>query len=329
MNEHGRRLRKLVSELVGLERCGRESHSLVLDLALLLRKMAEGDEQFVIRKRNQEVTGLEGGVALGAWAASSCAEDQVRTARFIRGAVLAVKNRLVQRPGQPIHLLEAGCGPLATLAAPLAAYFDANQLQLTLVDIHEESVHCAGRVMDGLGLSDRVRELRSCDVSELLLEDEVDVILTETMWAGLFREPQVAITRHLVRQHPGATLVPREIRIELALLNASLEMSAFPPEPKDRRLLGPVFVLNRESACAEERDGFLEAVRLKVPSPDEAGRELFLTTTVEVAEGEVFADYESQVTIPLPMREEVRPGESWSFRYRLGAQPGPEWRREV
>lgn len=78
-----------------------------------------------------------------------CLEDGCRTPAFIRGIVLAVRAALARRGDnrRPIHLLEAGCGPLATLAIPVMTQFDPGDLQVTLIDLHQASIDCAVKLI--------------------------------------------------------------------------------------------------------------------------------------------------------------------------------------
>jgi len=73
------------------------------------------------------------------------------------------------------------------------------------------------------------------------------------MQACLESEPQVAVTRHLLKQAPQAILVPEEVRVDLALVDPSREfdMTALEqkraPTQRERIPVGSVFVVNRET----------------------------------------------------------------------------------
>ena len=66
------------------------------------------------------------------------------------------------------------------------------------------------------------------DAMEVELQEAPDIVLTETMNQALYAEPQVQISRALMRQFPDAMLLPQEIRVELALVNSQAELSQFP-----------------------------------------------------------------------------------------------------
>ena len=77
---------------------------------------------------------------------------------------------------------------------------------------------------------------------------------------ALSGEPQVAITRALLRRHEDAFLIPQSIRIDLALLDLKTEYAYLPPRVCDRINLGPVFELSRRTAnTLVEKNGILPA----------------------------------------------------------------------
>lgn len=267
-------------------------------------------------------------MAIDPWRASLSSDDRGRTAAFIRGCVRAVESILATRPERPVHLIEAGCGPLATLSTPLMTRFGPEQLQVTLIDFHQESIDSARHVVGELGFSDRLLSTICGDLMAMDFADTVDVVVLETMYAALFREPQVALTRCLVRTLPSAIFVPESVSVDLQLLDLRLESTAIPPTPRRRQMLGRVFQLDRSTALNIEADnGCLPAATINLPKTVEKGQGLFLTTTVTVFDDVAVSDYDAEITAPVGIHNAQLDwlGRELKFRYRISESPGLEW----
>ncbi len=300
----------------------------VMHYGLFLRNILNSQRADFMRQRNINApTKTAAGDALNAWHAAACMEDRTRTAAFVRGSIRAVERALEQSSRRPLHLVEAGCGPMGTLALPLLAHFDSQELEISLIDLHEESIDCIRSMLDHFDFLSRVRQLECGDACAIEIESPVDVILTETMNAALSQEPQVAISQALIRQHPTAMLVPQSIRVDCVLLNFAAETSHFPPQPGERQGLGTVFELNCTSALElKENAGQLPAARINLPSDIKNGFSPWLTTTVQVFEDSQISDYETQITSPVPLSTQsgqpLAAGTALAFAYQLGHTPG-------
>lgn len=71
--------------------------------------------------------------------------DFKRTAAFLLGLESAIRAALSGFDERPVHVLYAGCGPLAPLAICLMPRFPPAEVQFTLVDVHDASIDCARR----------------------------------------------------------------------------------------------------------------------------------------------------------------------------------------
>lgn len=315
---------------------GRDLQSLggtILHYGVFLRKILNAGRAGFMRQRDiHSPTTVASGAAIAPWHAAACMEDRTRTAVFIRGAIRAVAHVLDTCPVRPLHLVEAGCGPLGTLVLPLLARFSEDELVVSLIDLHQESIACMETMLDHFGFLPRTRQLICGDATTASLASEVHIILTETMNTALGEEPQVEITRALVRQHRDAFLIPQSIGVRLALLDLATELSHFPPQVCNRTDLGPVFELNRETAATlVEENGMLPAASIRLPGQMAPGFVPCVTTGIQVFEEIRTGDYETQITHPVPLQQdgmpELPPGSGIRFSYRLGPAPGLTWQR--
>ena len=287
--------------------------------------------------RQKDITHREtrtaSGLAVSPTMAIMCIDDYVRTIQFIRGthaAIVAIRKRI---SGRPVRILYAGCGPYATLAVPLMTIFSPNEATFSILDVHPESIASAKSIVDTLGFADSVAGFATADAGSYKVGTDwpPDIILMEIMNVCLKSEPQVAVTRHLLRQAPQAILVPEEIRVDLTLVNPSRE---FDPDcleqeraanSRDRIPVASVFVVNRETVhswgdqCSER----LPASAVQMPAFPEHRYEPMLFTVIRIYEDHVLKDYDSGLTCPRPLSIEgaIKPGDTIRFHYELGSHP--------
>jgi quercetin dioxygenase-like cupin family protein len=282
---------------------------------------------------------LPQGWAVSPTQAAMCARDYRRTHAFALGLSSAVAEAGAGLE-RPVRVLYAGCGPWALLALPVMAAAPASAVRFTLLDVHQENVDSVAALVASLDLTDRVEAIARADAAAWVIPDgqAPDVILIEAMNVALEKEPQVAITRHLVAQAPGAILVPRAVRVDARLVDPSRERTRVtaegesdPPEP-DRVEMGTVFELSRETAAAwqDVEAGSLPAGRVRMPPAPDPRRVPRLFTRIETFGGERLDAYDSWLTAPRPFPGGLlpRPGSVVTFRYELGASPrlaAAEW----
>jgi hypothetical protein len=265
--------------------------------------------------------------------AAMCADDFVRTIAFIRGthaAILDLRKRFTDRP---VRVLYVGCGPYATIAAPLMSVLSSTEATFTLIDVHPESIRSAKAIIDTLGFADSVSSFETLDAASyrVSLDEPPDLILLEIMQACLESEPQVAITRHLLMQAPHAILVPEEICIDLTLVDPSCEfdLDGFEqnrdPLQRDRIPVASVFVVNRETVTSwgSNCKNRIPASIVRIPPSLEQRYQPMLFTVIRVYKGHILKDYDSGLTCPRPPSVEgtFRPGETIHFYYELGDHP--------
>lgn len=276
------------------------------------------------------------GLAVSPASALLCVQDVARTVGFLRGIDLAIQDARAAHPGRPVRVLYAGCGPLATLGAPLMAVHGPEAVQFTLVEIHPASARSARSVIASLGLSGALADLVVGDIADLRLDPAAlpDVIVMEVMYTTLEGEPQVELTRRLVGQAPDARFVPASITVDLRLIDGARELPGDPRPPRHVRL-GDVFVVDKEAVAewAGITDGVLPGARLRLPRAIDPELTPMLCTAIETWGGLTLGDSESTLTAPRRLAVEAPPGSALTFAYETGAFPGlrvdvapPGWR---
>ncbi len=174
-------------------------------------------------------TFLSQGVALNPRAAAYCIKDYQRSVAFIRGAYAAIKV-LRQRAGSArrTKILYAGCGPFATLLLPLLHLFKPDELNVHLLDIHQQSLDSVSNLINSLGLSEYEIKLVQADACTYQTPDSFDLIIVETMQKALEQEPQLAVTANLAHQlATNGLFIPEEISVELCLAHLEDEKEAY------------------------------------------------------------------------------------------------------
>lgn len=276
---------------------------------------------------------LANGLAISPALAAMCLRELFRTPAFIRGLHEAIRDSI--RPGQPVRVLYAGCGPYALLALPLMTIFTREQVTFTLLDIHQECLDKAMALIDLFGLSDRVEESLCVDATLYRIAEDrkPDVIVSETMAVCLRNEPQVSIARNLLTQSPEAILVPQSVSVELCMMHWASEhimmpsdyVGKFPPPRRDRIGLGNIFELDAANIRSWEgmANDRLPAGSATIPVLPDNHYAPALLTTIAVYGKNFLRDYDCSLTMPqhLPGRPVFSGGENLQFSYVLGTYP--------
>lgn len=344
-------------------RTARMAHLRQITDELLLQNNPEKLEQAVLRLHSlfSALTGIDdfedfgmsrdtllsNGLAVSPKAAGGCSLDAARTSKFLRGIYAALLEAQKRFPNGPIEILYAGCGPFATLAIPLTTRFTAQQIQLTLVDIHPRAVEFAERTFLAFGLSEYVRDYIQGDAASYVHRGALHMVITETMQKALSKEPQVAITLNLVPQLcRGGILIPEKVAVDVFLCDLRKEFSVSAAgsnerssssgalEPDRVRIkIGRAFELTAEKAFELARmrgqndfcvDPRLPSAVIDVPAKVDAEFDFILSTTITVFESVVLGEYESGLTHPVRLSDfsGAKCGCRVEFAYSLGVDPG-------
>lgn len=172
-----------------------------------------------IQQQSKIETIINGGIALSSVDAASCLDDPLRTVRFIKGAYLAIKELFTRFPGQKINILYAGCGPYAALLLPALPFVNKEHIRITLIDINISSIQSVKELLAILDLQDYVHDIVLANAVTYKHPEAqpLHLVISETMFHALIREPQVAITANLAPQIiKNGILLPKEIKLDLA-----------------------------------------------------------------------------------------------------------------
>jgi hypothetical protein len=271
-----------------------------------------------------EDTFLANGVAINSRAAAHCVTDYRRTVVFLRGVFAALTQAVQQFSDVPVKVLYAGCGPYATLLLPLLGRFDADRLDITLLDYHQQSLDGVARLIEFFEYGDYRIKLLQADACDYQSSQPLHLIIAETMQKSLEQEPQFAITANLAPQlSPGGTFIPHKIEVELCL--ASREGGRVP--------LATVLTLTSDGAETLDKTALqnkltgkreLSPVLAEIPLTQATdGFDALFFTRIQVFSEHWLADHEAEITLPSRCTElsPVKAGERWAVSYQLGNYP--------
>ncbi len=257
---------------------------------------------------------LPHGKAISPLGAIRCIGEYRRTAVFLQAMAAALREARRRFPGETIHIVEAGCGPLAPLALPFALRSTPSEVQFTLLDYHPVALDAARRVVAALGLQDSIRAYVAADATAYRFPeaDRPHVIACEVLLRALKREPQVAATVNLAPQlRPGGLFVPERIDVEAAWFDSRRHLQAtMDAQPKGGeadsdsergiRRIGPVFSLEAATASVLPRldTDLFRAESICVPAQRNEVARLHLLTSLRVFGEHRLVDFESSLNLP-------------------------------
>lgn len=159
-------------------------------------------------------TFLNSGVAISPLDAAICTNEYMRTVKYLRGVYEALNDLLEKFKGEKLHILYAGCGPYGTLIIPLLHLFDSKDIEITFLDIHTTSLKSIKSILKALHLEQFACEYVKDDATKYKVSKQTHVMITETMKAAFFEEPQVAISLNLLPQLcEGGEFIPNRVLI--------------------------------------------------------------------------------------------------------------------
>ena len=269
-----------------------------------------------VQKDNE--TKVSGGIALSSYDAALCLDDYIRTARFLKGTFAAIQQTIQNEALSPVHILYAGCGPLGTLLLPLLPLFEANQLDCILLDINAASLESVQKLLNAFGLKNyRIKTIETDATTYRKPADwPLHILVTETMFKALTREPQVSVTINLAQQlEPKGILIPKSIDIDMVYTSFGYEpylrnephvfdrdrieaMTLYP----DRQVKDRLFSINKELDFLKQLDpntGDFRFTIHEIPVTFERWPDICVFTQIHIFGEQNLETAESYITNPV------------------------------
>ena len=271
------------------------------------------------------------GMALGLSHAAACLLDYQRTWLLLRGLWAAVAEVRQERPGQPVRIFYAGCGPYAPWVTLVAPLFSPEEVQFTVLEINAESLKMARHLIGALELDAYVEAYHQADAITFTIPEpeRFQILFTETLDALLYRESYVPILWNLLPQLPDAVrVVPHNVTLELSWLSppAGDPQTEAPGETHAATLFDTRAAVDALAQATALPEAFPER---RYSFPDRAAYfGLVLDTVVHIHGNLTLTRGQSSLTLPasytLPSPEQ---GTGLAFWYQL--KPSVELKMQV
>ena len=323
-------LEKIARSIVNPESSFGELFGAIQDLGVLLSEASGLNLQDASQKFDVQT---EDGVAIGPHRAAICMNDLLRTCNYIKGLYAAILASKGKNKNQTIKVIYAGCGPFATLAIPIMALFQSDEVQFNLLDVVEGSYKYAKQTINKLNLDAYVSNIECLDASKYQIEEEVfDVLLVECMGPALKKEAQVAITLNLAPQiHKDGIIIPESVNVDFGFIELEENQKRMLNQPYDENYivkvenlicLDKVFATNNTEDSKVLIGKEIETSELNL----NAGHKAALITSIKVF-GEIgLKIWDCALTQPVYIKEieaaDFEDYESIQFAYKLGKNPG-------
>ena len=277
-------------------------------------------------------TQLSTGTAIAPVRAAQCIWETRRTTVFLQAMAAALREARARFPHEPLHVVEAGCGPLAALTLPFAARHRPEEMSFTLVDLHPAALAGVRRIAQELGVERSIRACVAADVTTLRFaaEERPHVIACEVLLRALTKEPQVAATLNLAPQlRAEGIFLPERIDVRAGLMRYRdfqrwLAEPGVAPHPVEE--LGLAFSLDGRAAHLPRRaDGRIAGRLVAVPPHDGVRQQLYFFTRIAVFRDHRLGDFDSSLNLPERVRLPAgfaAGGGTLAFSYEISAQPG-------
>ena len=262
----------------------------------------------------------ESGVVLNPSHAGQCLTELRRTECCVRGLDQAIQEKK-KEGNEPVKVFYAGCGPFATLILPLVFRYSPQELQVTVLDYHQESIDTVKKLYALIERQGHIENYIVHDAVTYQVEgpENYHIFLTETLQRALTQECQVPIVFNLLPQFPSSVqLIPQEIRVgglwtEIA---GGLENRASVTEEDVE--LGTILRLNAETV---KRNSLVKSIQALGPA--NPNQTFSLQTEIDVYGEWQLRRNESGLTCPHPMEDAVfEAGETLHFDYVIDESPG-------
>ncbi|WP_108868336.1 class I SAM-dependent methyltransferase [Aquimarina aquimarini] len=304
MNDHNREIIEITS--IFLENNDNTSLALASASKKYKKLLLQLSELDIDKEECNQHIHTTKGKALATIPAANCIDDFMRTKQFILGTYNAI-NSLLTQSNQNIHILYAGTGPFAALLLPSMLRFSKENIKYTLMDINSTSLHALKKILAKLELDKHTIELIHQNATKYQIphSKSFDIIISETMQAGLAREPQVSIFLNLMRQSSQSTLfIPEKIEIFLGHKTTGIPIEEIKKE--DYKKAVKIFEVSKEALNSYintnteiENSSFDEVSSILKKSSIKNSDLLLLLTEINIFGNQTLRTQESGLTLPL------------------------------
>ena len=249
---------------------------------------------------------LQNGKAISPSAAAHCLLEMKRTALFLRGISKAIALKLSEQ--KKVTILYAGCGPYATLITPLLSLLTNEDITVDLLDVNEISLNSARKVIEGFHLDRFVDDYLLEDAAVCKLKSEYDIVISETLMAGLRNEPFVSIIKNLTSQlKPDCIFIPHEVVIKLKIDDGGIwNPETLQADHINEIDLGEIFKVNRDTVSAPFT---FPVISFDIPTGRGKPWSMKLYTTINVYDTIYLTDGDCSLNLPHRI-DEFNEGES-------------------
>ncbi|MCR9141054.1 MAG: hypothetical protein NXI24_02195 [bacterium] len=272
--------------------------------------------------------------------AISTMQDAIRTAKFLRVLVAAIRKRRAERPDERVHILYPGPGPNAPFFILATAYFSPEEIGYTMIEYMQESFDGANRLIQALAFEEYVNDFQHGDaVLYKHAGPPAHILIAEIMQQGLRGEPQFAIFKNLVPQlAEDSDIIPFRIELRAGLTDPESEFKGVKGYPLAaaglalRQDLGRILVLDQETLIERHKREPKKYARLqdwetpdfKAPPVISNATTFTVFTIIHIGEDVELREGESGLTMPLYRRDipVIAPGDDIRCKFKLGATPG-------
>ncbi|MDP2388160.1 MAG: hypothetical protein Q8M29_17430 [Bacteroidota bacterium] len=338
MNTNIKKLSEITSRIVQAATPA-DSNGAILSLSHFFVSITKDDNFSSSLSTNNSDIILKNGIAISTVDAALCLDDTIRTITFLKGIHQAVHSLFERFPNERINILYAGCGPYATLLLPLLPLFQEEQLDITLLDINEQSLTSVKSVIKHAGLSNYHIRTVKADATRFTYpsEKKLHLLITETMFYALIREPQLSVTAQLAPQlTQGGILIPESIDLDLCCTLAGNEkrfdISSATNKVRisnaisERLELGKLFSLSKANSFSinkKKNEYYFISKTFEVPENFSSYPDLCITTHIKVFGDYVLNSGESAITNPYCIASlyTFEKAQSFSLVYDFSAIP--------
>ena len=156
--------------------------------------------------------------------ALNCLHDNFRTKKFLMALYQVATSELI-KIDCPV-VIDAGCGPIPILGLAVALFH--NSAQVTCLESNPQSAIYASEIIQTLGLESRIKVIR-CDAKSYTHNQNIDLLISETLDKGLINEECIQIMDHLRKQlKSNGICIPNNIQLFSTFENIDTKFNTVP-----------------------------------------------------------------------------------------------------